>query len=278
MVPKPTCNEPGCTLQFRTVEYLRNHLNKDHGLDHPESVITFQTKEEYDLWKVSYEADNFVNFRHVKKKNSDKNGTPYQTFCCNRCYRSGVSPRTEVQSGQKAMKATGSVMMNVFCTCRFTVFFKENEIMVKLFPTHYNHDLSNKHKQHLKLSKPVKDTILNKLKEGVPRSRVIQGYRDEYFVLPEEDARPEHFASADTIYNIWRTIGDQSTRKAPDDLTSAKKWVEEHPDDFIYAKFQYEIDRNVPVRILIFVSIYDMLNLILKFLYKLNYHIFDLID
>ena len=64
MGPKPTCNEPGCTLQFRTVEYLRNHLNKDHGLDHPESVFTFQTKEEYDSWKVSYEADHFVNFRH----------------------------------------------------------------------------------------------------------------------------------------------------------------------------------------------------------------------
>ena len=63
MAKKPTCSEPGCGKQFRTIVLLRNHLVNDHGLNHPELEFIFQTEEELLAWKQSYERDNIVFFR-----------------------------------------------------------------------------------------------------------------------------------------------------------------------------------------------------------------------
>ena len=97
----------------------------------------------------------------------------------------------------------------------------ENEIKVKLFPSHYNHDLGKSHKQFLSMSKSERLQIEEQLEIGVPRHRIVQNIRDEYYPIPEQDALPKHFASADTIYNIGRKIAHPK-RKAPDDYTSAK--------------------------------------------------------
>ena len=70
MAKKPTCSEPNCTLQFRTIDLLRKHLANDHGLDHPEKVFTLETQEELLSWVEQYETKTFVNFRAAN---------PYQT-------------------------------------------------------------------------------------------------------------------------------------------------------------------------------------------------------
>lgn len=240
---KPACSEPGCGLDFRTIELLRNHIVKVHGLHHPEEVITFQTDEGFNSWKDKYEAENLVNFRQYKKY-PVKDGILRVIHRCNRCYKPGHCSLAEVKKGRKA---TGSLIMDVVCTCTFIVCYKENEIQVNLFPSHYNHDLGKSHKQYLKIPKAEKEELTKRLKAGVPRARVIQDIRDEYFVLPEEDAQPKHYASAHTIYNLSRDIDDQRIRKARDDHSSMKKWVADRPDDFIYTKFQYEIDEEYPV-------------------------------
>ena len=141
--------------------------------------------------------------------------------------------------------------MDVICTCTLIVIFKDAEIKVTLFPTHYNHDLGKSHKQHLKIPKAHKKEITNKLKDGVPRHRIVQDIRDEFLSIPEEAAEPKHFASSYNIYNIGRLI-DDGIRLAPDDYSSVKKFVADHPDDFFYSKFQNEIDKNYPVRLFIF--------------------------
>ena len=133
MAKKPTCSEDSCTLQYRTIDLLRKHLVQVHGKDHPEYVYTFQTEEEFNSWKDSYEAENLVNFRRVKQY-TNKNCI----FRCNRCYNSRFRARGVITRGEKA---SGSIMMDVVCTCTLMVFFKHNEIKVTLFPTHYNHDL-----------------------------------------------------------------------------------------------------------------------------------------
>ena len=56
MAKKPTCSEPNCTLQFRTIDLLRKHLANDHGLDHPEKVFTLETQEELLSWVEQYET------------------------------------------------------------------------------------------------------------------------------------------------------------------------------------------------------------------------------
>ena len=91
------------------------------------------------------------------------------THRCNRCYKAGVAPRKEVTKGRKVF---GSVMMDVVCTCTFVVsrMANLNEIKVKLYPAHYNHDLGKLHKKHLKLPKVVKEEISGQLKAGVPRA------------------------------------------------------------------------------------------------------------
>ena len=160
MAKKPTCSEPGCGKQFRTILLLRNHLVNDHGLNHPELEFIFQTEEELLAWKQSYESDNFV-FSRRGRRVYEKDGHHHITFNCNRCYKAGHS----ALSGKR--RAIGSVIMDVFCTCLFVAYYMENEIKVKLFSSHYNHDLVKSHKQFLSMSKSERLQIEEQLEIGI---------------------------------------------------------------------------------------------------------------
>ena len=199
--PKPTCSQPGCGLQFRTIELLRKHLVNVHRLNHPEHVYNCQTEQEFISWKEQYEADNLVNFNQ-RRKYKDVHGIEHITLRCNRCYKYGSSSSAAV----KGRKYTVSLIMNVVCTCTLIVSHKMNEIEVHLFPTHYNHDLDISHKQHLKIPKAEKEVIVKRLNDGVPRARIIQDLRKEYSKIPKKDALPRHYSSAGRVYNYERGL------------------------------------------------------------------------
>lgn len=240
---KPRCGENGCGKDFTKVELLRKHLQHSHGLDHPEKVFYFSTEDEFKSWKSEYQESNFVDF--VVQKAS------YQTRLGNttsyRCSRSYVRP-TSKSDGDRDIKYTGSKKMDVVCTCSlFVTVLKNKQIYVRLYPTHYNHNLDKAHKQYLKIPESDEKIFTEKLQAGVPKARIIQDINDDYLHTTEDQAKVRHFVQSWTIRNLQQKLGGDKCRKDPDDKKSVEKWIEENPSTFIYKKFNGMKDPAYPV-------------------------------
>ena len=155
-------------------------------------------------------------------------------------------PKKITSKVKRNVRKIGSVKIDVVCLCCFYVLKSDttNEFSVRLYPSHYNHNLDNEHKQYLRLHESEKEVIEQKMKAGVPKSRIVQDINNELLSVPKEKAEIRHFSDYYRLYNIEQGIDDDKCRKHSDDTTSVKMWTKKNPSNLIYSNFPGEKDPN----------------------------------
>ena len=96
-----------------------------------------------------------------------------------------------------------SIKMNDFCTSRFSCKIDpDGRITVKLYPTHYNHQIDESQKCILPMSRSDVEQIKEKLGHGVSSSKIRADLARERNSLPKEQSRPAHFKTRQDVYYI----------------------------------------------------------------------------
>ena len=130
-----TCNEVGCSNDFKHLKSLRKHLTNVHNQIHPKITKVFASEDGYSSWKSTYESENNVT---------------YSQYDCSR--RNGVTKYLRCNLSKTERNFTNSSKMDEHCTSCMTVKIKTSNITVELFPTHYNH-------KHMKINKKINQNL-----------------------------------------------------------------------------------------------------------------------
>ena len=208
-----------------------------HGQSHEMHEMNFEDQNAYESWLKTYQEQNFVRYiQNSSRKNKEKSKIIF--FNCNRDGKSKSKfKKNNIRDAKKSIK------INDFCTSRFSCKIDpDGRITVKLYPTHYNHQIDESQKCILQMSRSDVEQIKEKLGHGVSSSKIRADLAREANSLPKEQSRPAHFKTRQDVYYIKKTLGNINGQYDNEDYKSVLQWIEKYPEMLRYSKFQGEID------------------------------------
>lgn len=210
--PPIVCGEEDCEASFWYVSGLRGHLREAHGFTMENVSRTFQSLDEFLLWKEEYEKETLSKFVKVR---GAKNGV--ETYDC---HRSGIY---ESKSTNKRIPRV-SRKLNKKCTASLVVRHNENGTKsVTIYKEHYGHE---RQPGMVPLAESEKRKIAGKLVMGVDAERIVGDARDS---LPATGSLERvHLINRQDINNIKHKYRiDEKSKRHEEDPISVKVLVEE---------------------------------------------------
>ncbi|XP_045460304.1 uncharacterized protein LOC123686531 isoform X2 [Harmonia axyridis] len=199
--------------KFSCYNDLDKHLATSHDVNIKESMLSFQSNEEFKAWrgKENREVD-YVCVRTLKTKN----GETIVNYNCNRSDYRGY----ECVGQKRHMKSGGSIHIQGVCPSRMLVKTATNGIVTVTFvETHVGH---NDELRTKRLTEYQQNLIVEKLTAGVSTERIIQ---DARIIRDDKLDRLNLITRGDLAY-LMRKFNLDKRRDADDMVATALK-VEE---------------------------------------------------
>ena len=137
------------------------------------------------------------------------------------CNRTGTyNPRG---SGKRGLKSQGTSKINASCSACIKAVrcLKTDSVSITYIPTHYNHDQKL---GHLRLSNSTKNSVAEKLKEGVGVSHIIDSFRNSEMA---DGIFRDHLITEKDINNIRKRFNVDGIQKHSNDFVSVANIVGE---------------------------------------------------
>ena len=162
---------PQCEEKFSSILKLHEHLNKEHEIDLNFQNLTFDSEEEFQIWKCQIEEESSSNFiKHSGEKNCDEGKKSYFY-----CHRSGFFKPKEER--KRNIKLSGSVKIGKSCPATIVLLKKQDEtnsqLTVSYQSIHLGHNTETECGK-LFLSHKDKNLLAASMRLGIPKKRILK--------------------------------------------------------------------------------------------------------
>ena len=196
---------------------LVGHLNREHSCAIDSVERTFGSFYEFSTWKEEEERVSHSWFVMHTAPKTIQNYQHYYYYC----NRTGTyNPRG---SGKRGLKSQGTSKINASCSACIKAVrcLKTDSVSITYIPTHYNHDQKL---GHLRLSNSTKNSVAEKLKEGVGVSHIIDSFRNSEMA---DGIFRDHLITEKDINNIRKRFNVDGIQKHSNDFVSVANIVGE---------------------------------------------------
>lgn len=236
------CNDFSCALRSDMVK----HYESEHDVIFADKVsLSFENEEKFKDWKLSVEKSDLNQF--VRDTGMKKTATGKFKLVFN-CFRTGTF-QSRSETGERHEKLLGSNKINGYCPARIeATVFETGEVCIDYYKTHVGHtnDLGR-----MRLPKPERDEIAQKLRLRIPPQSIIDSIRD---TTPIDGAADRyHLLVKKDIRNIARDYHvefDADAMRHKNDSTSVHSWVQEQQSTgstVIFYKPQGSLSEEFPL-------------------------------
>ncbi|XP_022091647.1 uncharacterized protein LOC110979845 isoform X2 [Acanthaster planci] len=202
-----------CGRRFRRICDLRQHLQNCHATIFTVEQVSFDSMQEFELWKESLEEAECCSFAHYSGFRN-KGECRFRYLQCN---RSGIYKQRGV--GKRQTKHSGTCKIDNNCTASMKVTCQMNgRVDVECHRTHYGHQ---KDRELMWLPRKKREEIAAKLGQGISRDRIMSDMVDS----EGEVMKQRELARVSDIYDVKKSLGVETVQKHLNEKESVLAWI-----------------------------------------------------
>lgn len=236
---------PICSMQFNKKPAVLKHFSEDHNIDMVSETMEFDTRADFDEWRMRLEEETRNNY--VTRSSYTSSNSQLTVFLCS---RSGYY--TSESTGKRILKMKGTRKINGYCPATIHLKITADErCHVHFTSTHVGH---SNDMAHMRLNTRERQMLREASEKGESVGSILHKFK----ITNSERLRLNFLRDANNINGLISTNG-QGPLSEPnpmvecdDDLKSAEaaniqSWVDRNKDALLYAKCAGVEDPAQPV-------------------------------
>ena len=224
------CMVSTCSLKFRTVDKLIEHVINVHKADINIEHLTF---DQSSLFSEFLKREEIVtNTRCVKKSKHqvNKKGEKNYSYVCHRNGKTTNHMTKCIKAKSARKRRKGHCQINGLCPARMSVCERpDGKVQVRYIKSH-SHSLSLEQSKYLPIPDSLRSEILNMLSLKIPVTSIIDKIRGHFSDRDNRDNLDDfkyyHLIDRKTIHNLKTKLSDPTVIQDSNDALSTTLKVE----------------------------------------------------
>ena len=224
------CMVSTCSLKFRTVDKLIEHVINVHKADINIEHLTFDQSSLFSEFLKREEIVSNTRFVKKSKHQVNKKGEKNYSYVCHRNGKTTNHMTKCIKAKSARKRRKGHCQINGLCPARMSVCERPNgKVQVRYIKSH-SHSLSFEQSKYLSIPDSLKSEILNMLSLKIPVTSIIDKIRghfsDRDYRDNLDDLKYYHLIDRKTIHNLKTKLSDPTVIQDSNDALSTTLKVE----------------------------------------------------